>query len=215
MPIAGDSLVRHACIVLLAVCLAVSVAAGGCSSPRKRVSVLPENYEKAGYLCVTGVHLPTGKVVFDCGPEAVVAVLNYFGDDVTVEQVAIKILSPDVLGTASVSLPPYIRGRGFEKKLAKGDLDLLRRNVKNGLPTIVMVNVRPLQDSLGALFTASEVNHFFVVTGYNDRTREVVCEGYDDSKCLIEYDAFNIAWEKCGFFALTVFPKKPAEPAPK
>jgi tetratricopeptide (TPR) repeat protein len=141
--------------------------------------------------------LPTGKVTYDCGPEALTCVLRYYGKDVTVDQITAQIYNPDLGphgGTVSTQLAPLARQLGLAARLAAGTIGRLKARVDRGEPSIIMIRVR------------DDLHHFYVVGGYSDSKQMILCEEYSGLKRAIAYRELNELWEPAGFFLLEVSP---------
>lgn len=127
--------------------------------------------------------LPRGKVTRDCGPEAVAAILAYFGKPSDVDAIERELYDPAIKGTVPPSIPPVVRRRGLSLDLTAGRAFTgLRESIDRGWPAMIMV-------------TARGQYHFFVVIGYNDRLRLIACEDYDSRILLLTFDELDATWK--------------------
>lgn len=197
---------RQSSSLLHLLLLTVILVSTSCSTGQQMVRELPPNPIEQGYILVPNVVLPEGKLRFDCGPEALTAVLNFYGDPISVEETTSAIYSAELRGTLSITLAPFARSRGFEAVVSRGTLQDIESNINAGIPTIIMVDVTSLPNGVISYFLPKGFHHFFLISGYNPSTQEVVCEYYEGKKHLIYYDNLKRAWEKDGFFMLTIRP---------
>ena len=140
------------------------------------------------------VTLPTGKVTYDCGPEALTCVLRYHGKEVSVDEITARIYNPDVQATISPQMAPTARMFGLAANLADGSVGRLKQCVDRAEPPIIMVRVN------------DDLHHFFVVTGYSDTKQMILCEEYDGLKRAIEYGELTDMWQSVAFFMLEIAP---------
>ena len=178
--------------------------AAGCASPH-RIEALKDPRAE-GYVVLDGVRLEAGAKAYDCGPEAVTAILRAAGDrDLTVEQATARLYDEARKGTLSVDLVPFIRERGFRPELVSGaNLATLKELIRSRRPALAMLNVASFPRKVLEAYRPQGLHHFFVVTGFNDRREEVVCEWYGGKKALVAYREFAPAWADDGNFCLVI-----------
>lgn len=138
--------------------------------------------------------LPTGKVTYDCGPEALTCVLRYHGKEVSVDEITSRIYNPDAKATISTQMAPTARLFGLAANLVDGSVGRLKQCIDRAEPPIIMVRVN------------DDLNHFFVVTGYSDSKQMVLVEEYDGLKRAIEYGELGDTWSPVAFFMLELAP---------
>lgn len=165
----------------------------GCAGPWKQLPALPADASAQGYRIVSRpAPLPHGHVQADCGPEALCAVLRYYGRPADVDEVTARLYRRELKGTLSIALAPMAREKGLAAELKYGNLNQLKHAVDSDAPSIIMVEVRQ----------NPKFFHFFVVVGYNDAKLEVVCESYDGGKYLISYETLEASWRAADYFWL-------------
>jgi tetratricopeptide (TPR) repeat protein len=103
-----------------------------------------------------------------------------------VHEISPLVRDPEARGTLPSRLAPLARHRGFKVTLVDGSVSRLRKAVDRGVPPIIMTE------------SGTGDYHFFVVTGYSDAERTIVCEEHQDSKRLIPYEELEALWEKPG-----------------
>jgi Tfp pilus assembly protein PilF len=138
--------------------------------------------------------LPTGKVVYDCGPEALTCVLRYFGKQVDVDEITARIYDPQARATLSTQLAPMARQLGVAARYVDGTIGRIKQCVDRNEPPIIMVRVK------------DDLYHFCVVSGYSDRLEMVLCEEYGGAKRAIGYRELKQLWEPTNYFMLALAP---------
>lgn len=192
---------RPVALAALAACL---LGVPACMLGARRIPEMPREAAQDGYRYLAKVILPEGPIRYDCGPEALAAVLQYEGDNIPLDQVVSAIYSPERKGTHSLDLLLYARKRGYHASLDRGSLSFLKAHVDQQDPVIIMVEMTALATAIRPVVELPAQFHFFVVVGYNDNHKSVVCAGYGLSRYLVGYEDLVRAWEKTDFYALTV-----------
>lgn len=201
--------------------LAVLVCAGASCSPQLIYSLAPVDVKymrvidemPAGadldqWVYVPGIELPKGPVIYDCGPETLTAVFQYWGQPMTIDEVAQETYVVKNKGTLSIDLMLFSRRKGFAAEIRKGTLLGIQKALLKGIPPLIMLDVATLPVYNMKVADPKSKYHFLVVTGYNDTTQEVMCELYEGQKVLIHYRFLRKAWDKTGNFLLLVAPPK-------
>lgn len=122
---------------------------------------------------------------FQCGPASLASVLNYHGISVQPSEVASAIYSKSARGTLTIDMILYSQKQGLKADQYSGSIDDLKNKLKNGYPLIVMSDFG---------FSAIQMNHFMVVTGYNDEG--VVVNSGKSRSVLITYSNFASSWNR-------------------
>jgi tetratricopeptide (TPR) repeat protein len=165
--------------------VAVAALLTGCSGLGSRIDRLPENANRQGYVTVSKpVTVPRSSVESDCGPESVCAVMHYWGKPASVAEISLLIRDPKRPGIYSPDLAALARNKGLRARFLSGTVGRIKTAIDRDVPPIIMVEV------------AASAFHYFVVSGYNDRTAILVCEDYDGSKRLISYEDVEAAWQR-------------------
>ncbi|MEJ2314791.1 MAG: C39 family peptidase [Nitrospirota bacterium] len=130
---------------------------------------------------------------YQCGPAALAGVMNFWGVDVTPEEIAGEKFSGRARGTLNIDLALYARGRGLQARYFAGTLDDIRGAIDAGYPPIVLVD-------LGLWLYRKD--HFMVVVGYSEGGL-IVNSGREEHK-FVPLDDFMRSWERAGSWTLLV-----------
>jgi len=180
-----------------ALLLPLFAALAACSGLGRALDRLPDDPGARGYVVLPRpVTLPKSRLTADCGPESLAAVMDYWGRPADVQEVSRKVRDPRKIGISSADPSLVALLRGLKATYVDGSVGRIKRAIDRGVPPLIMV------ESGGGLF------HFFVVTGYNDREREVVCEDYGAGKRLIGYEELESVWAKPGHYMVEIEPSK-------
>ena len=163
-----------------------------CSSPVGRVVDRPEFDATARLLDLPG--LPRGDSPYDCGPEALSAVMTFLGRSTSVAGVATRVRPDDRRGTLSSDLVLEAQRRGFDAIPLSGSLRAMKSAVDRGRPPILMVRVSPTR------------LHYFVVVGYSNRKQTVACLDYGHRLRLLDYEELEEIWGPTGHEMIQVRP---------
>jgi len=135
-----------------------------------------------------------------CGPAALAAVLQFYGESVTAEDIAKDIYLPDYRGTLNLDLLLYARKRGFDAWAGEGDADTIKRSVAQDRPVICMVR------ESGRL---ADRNHYVVVRGYDSVRGVWLADSGDSKEEARRIDDFERRWRDCSHWMLVVRGKRP------
>jgi ABC-type bacteriocin/lantibiotic exporter with double-glycine peptidase domain len=140
-----------------------------------------------------------------CGPAALAAVLQFYGEKATAEEIAKEIYLPNYHGTLNLDLLLYARARGFDAWAGEGDAERIREAVAQNRPVICMVR------ESGRL---ADRNHFVIIRGYDSARRIWLSDDGDARETPRKMDDFERRWRECSHWMLVVNGKKtPAPPA--
>lgn len=132
---------------------------------------------------------------FQCGPASLAGVMNYWGVNVSLEEIAREIYSPSAKGTLNLDMILYAKRKGMESTYYQGSMEDIKNKIDSGHPLIVMVDL--------GLWIYQQ-NHFMVVIGY-DQNGIVVNSGRERLKYL-PLRNFMKKWEKTQFWTLWITP---------
>lgn len=132
-----------------------------------------------------------------CGPASLASVINYWGGNVTQEEIGAKIYRKELKGSLSLDLLLYAREKGFRAEMIRGDIERLKSEILKGRPVIAFIN-------LG--FRWLPRWHYVVVFGYDDRREELITHSGRERIKRFSYKRFIKMWEKTDYWALIITP---------
>lgn len=130
---------------------------------------------------------------YQCGPATLAMVLNYWGMNITPDDIAKEIFSKAARGTLNIDTVLFAQRKGLTSIQYKGNLDDLKNNIDSGNPVIVLVDYG---------FSLYEKNHFMVIVGYNEHG-VIVNSGRNKEKFINEED-FLKTWGKTNYWTLLI-----------
>lgn len=137
--------------------------------------------------------VPKGKTPYDCGPEALSAVMNYFRVSVDVEDIQAEIYDPKAKGTWSWQLAPFARKKGLFATYYPGTIERVKQAIIKDTPPIIMIKL------------SEGLYHFLVVTGFSESRKEILCRDYDTRNWIIPEETLKDIWIKaCGGYYLEI-----------
>jgi ABC-type bacteriocin/lantibiotic exporter with double-glycine peptidase domain len=125
------------------------------------------------------------QLAYQCGPASLAAVLNYFGEAVSPDQIADEIFRENIRGTVTIDMLLYARKKGFSSRWYSGSPKDIQRSVDEGVPLIVMVD-------LG--FAGISKNHYMVIVGYNPSG--VIVNSGESQEEHLKWEDFLPGWER-------------------
>ncbi len=133
---------------------------------------------------------------FQCGPASLAAVLNFWGIQITPEEIAQEIFSPTARGTLTLDMMGYPLKKGMKVSHYQGSMEDIRAKIDLGHPLIVLVD-------LGLLIYRQ--NHFMVIVGYEDEA--VIAHSGKEPLKRIPLKNFIKTWSKTNFWTLWIRPQ--------
>jgi hypothetical protein len=132
-----------------------------------------------------------------CGPAALASVLGYWGDSVTVEDIANTLALPSLAGALPLDLARFAESRapGTTVLPESGSVAWLREQVAGDQPVVVFLDL-----GIGPL----RRGHFVVVVGYDDDAKQVLLYSGRDPGAAMSYQRFVASWDRAGRWALAV-----------
>jgi len=150
-----------------------------------------------GSLYVEGVPFYPQKE-YQCGPASLAAVLNYFGQAVSPEEIAEAIYLPRLKGSLNMDLFHYATAHGVDARIQEGSLEYLQAHLTRQQPVIAFLN-------LG--FTLFPIGHFLVVVGLDPDQQAVIAYSGTEKDKRIPFREFLSDWEKTQYWSLIITPK--------
>ena len=136
---------------------------------------------------------------YQCGPASLAAVLNYYGQNMSPEEIAEAIYLPRREGTLSLDLWRYAAAQGFDARMQEGSLDKLQAHLSRNQPVIAFLN-------LGLSFFP--IGHFLVVVGLDPEQQAVIAYSGTEKNKRIPYKKFLSDWKKTDYWSLVITPPR-------
>lgn len=134
---------------------------------------------------------------FFCGPTTLAEILNFYGRDVSPEQIAPDLFIPDRKGSLQIEMVSSIRQYGMLAYAERGDLLQLLSLVSDDIPVIVLQNQ-------GVSWLPSW--HYALVIGYDLPEGKIILHTGKTERRLAPMDLFESTWRKGGFWLLAAVP---------
>ena len=134
---------------------------------------------------------------YQCGPASLAGVLNYWGVDISPEEIATEIYSKSARGTLDADMILYAERKNLRVRSYKGNFEIIRVNIDLGNPLVVLVD---------SGFWIYHESHFMVVVGYNEDG--IIANSGKHRLKIIPLKAFLKSWERTKFWTLLVTPKE-------
>jgi tetratricopeptide (TPR) repeat protein len=127
-----------------------------------------------------------------CGPAALAMALNYHGLEVDQLQIADEIWQEG--GTLPIDLYRYTERQDLVPLLFFGNLERLRREIENGYPVVVILNLYNIY------------SHAAVVVGFDDRKGTIVLHDPTRGERLqMTYPSFLSRWSMSNYWAMVTY----------
>lgn len=130
---------------------------------------------------------------YQCGPSSLAGVMNYYGINVSPEEIASEIYSKSARGTLNLEILFYAEKKGLKAERYSGNIDDLRDKIKAGHPLIVLVDYG---------YGPIQANHFMVIVGYNESG--VFANSGREEKKFISFKDFLKIWDRTGNWTLHI-----------
>ena len=130
-----------------------------------------------------------------CGPAAIASVLEYYGEDISQEEIAGKVYTPKLVGALISDMENFARENGYQAETINGNIEALEAEIDEGVPVILLVDKGKWKVS---------VPHYYVVYGYNKGKDVFILHTGDKSAQEIKFDKLDSEWEKMNRLMLIV-----------
>ena len=158
-------------------------------------STLRPGIEERGHY-IAGVHFYRQEEN-SCGPAALASVASFWGQQVDVEQIKVRVYLPELRGTLPMDMERYMREAGFRTSSFSGTLDDLKARVRKNVPVICLLD-------LG--FSLYRRPHYVTVIGFDDMNRAIVAHDGLTANKVIGYDNFLKEWGRAGNWMMVALP---------
>lgn len=134
---------------------------------------------------------------YECGPASLAGVLNYWGINISPEEIAAEIYSKSAKGTLNLDMILYAEAKGLKANHYKGSLEDVRSKIDLGYPILVLVDHG---------FWIYQQNHFMVVIGYDENG--IIANSGRDRLKPIPAKRFLKSRERTKFWTLLITPPR-------
>ena len=132
-----------------------------------------------------------------CGPAALSSLFAFWQSPVTQDKIAEDIFKTELCGVLNIDLEKYAQDAGFWAKGYNTDFEDLKRNLREGIPVIVMEKLHP--------FILNR-NHYTVITGFSDKHMAIIEHTGSRESVIRSYRGFKRNWYAGGGWMLKVMP---------
>ncbi|HSE83813.1 MAG TPA: C39 family peptidase [Thermodesulfobacteriota bacterium] len=163
----------------------------GCS---QKASKYEPGFASDSVKAIEGVPFVKQKNKF-CGPAALASVMRFYGRNVSQEEIADNVYTPQLQGALITDMQYYAQEKGYRAETKNGDINLLMSLIDEGVPPIVLVD-------LGRWVVS--VPHYYVIYGYDlDRDTFLLHTGYQSGR-EIGFHQLDKEWKKMDRLLLIV-----------
>jgi len=132
-----------------------------------------------------------------CGPASMASVMQFYGEDISQDEIAEEIYIPKLNGALISDMENYAKDSGYTTESINGSIEILKSNLDNKHPVILLVDKGKWKIS---------VPHFYVAYGYNGEKGVIILHtGYKQNQ-EISYDKLNQEWGKMNRLMLVITP---------
>ena len=128
-----------------------------------------------------------------CGPASLAGLLNFYGGNLTVDEISEKVYRPNLKGAVSLDLVLFARQKGFTAKWYSGSIDDIIAEVDSDNPVVVMVDHGISRIRQG---------HFMVVVGYNPEG--IIVHSGLNKGIVIPWRRFYHTWDRTNRWVLKI-----------
>ncbi len=133
-----------------------------------------------------------------CGPACVAAVMQYYGRNVSQEEVGREVYDPDTRAAHGADMLLYARNAGFAAYSWNASIEDVKKKLSAGLPVIALQ-----QNS-----QADISGHYRVITGYDEKNDcFAIMDPYYDYIAQLSSAEMKKLWQRMGYWALLIVPR--------
>lgn len=172
----------------LVLCLSITL---GCS--QKELPSEGTRYSGDSYI-IENVPFVKQKDDF-CGPAAMASVSAYYGNNLTQDEIAKKVYTPELKGVLISDIENFARDEGYSVKTENGNLANLKHLIKEDKPVILLVDRGTWKLSLP---------HYYVAYGYSNGGESFIIHSGDKEGVVIKSSKLDSEWEKMNRLMLVI-----------
>lgn len=138
-----------------------------------------------------------------CGPATLAMIINFWGLNITQDEIAEEVYSSVLKGTLSIQMVLYAIKQGFEAEIYNGSLLDIKDKLTLGLPLIVSHRAN----------TGDEIVHYLVILGFDDNKKVIYVHSGEKENQAIDYQTFLERWNLANNLTILVYPKEGRKPS--
>ena len=128
-----------------------------------------------------------------CGPATLAGILSFWGKPTTPQQLRQEMYLAKLHGTLPLDLMLTAQSHGLKTDMLRGTLELLQTELAAGRPVLVMLNMA---------FVSMPVDHYVIVTGWDEERQGVYAHSSGTPNQFIAYKKFARQWEKTDYWTM-------------
>jgi ABC-type bacteriocin/lantibiotic exporter with double-glycine peptidase domain len=128
-----------------------------------------------------------------CGPATLAGVLGYWGKPIEPKQLRQEMYEAKLHGTLPMDLVYAAKTHGLTAETVRGNLQFIQSEIQAGRPVLVVINRG---------YTILPVNHFMIITGFDDGRKGLIVHSGKRANQFMSYRKFLKQWEKTDYWAM-------------
>ena len=137
-----------------------------------------------------------------CGPASLASIINYWGGNVSQEEIGKRIFRKELKGSLSIDMLLYVREKGFNADIIRGDIESVKKEIRENRPVLAFLNVG---------FKWFPRWHYLVIFGYDDLKKTVLTHSGRKEVKTFKYTDFLNKWKDTDYWGLTIMPQDKAQ----
>lgn len=182
-----DKLKLRICVLTLTV---MAVCAGCAQKDFKKTSSATE----PNTISIDGVPFVKQQDDF-CGPAAMASLMQFYGQDISQEEIADKVYTPKLEGALISDMENFAREQGYVVEVSEGSIDQLTSLIDGGTPVITLVDRGVWKVS---------IPHYYVLYGYNSEKDTFLLHSGDKCCEEMEFGKLDGEWERMNRLMLVI-----------
>lgn len=130
-----------------------------------------------------------------CGPAAMASVLEYYGQEISQDEIAEQVYTPKLKGALISDMENFAREQGYSVEASNGNFDTLKAAIDKGSPVILLVDRGTWKVS---------IPHYYVVYGYAEGGQTFLLHSGDEGGREMSFDELDAEWERMNRLMLVV-----------
>jgi ABC-type bacteriocin/lantibiotic exporter with double-glycine peptidase domain len=128
-----------------------------------------------------------------CGPATLAEILGFWGKAANPTLLRKEMYQAKLHGTLPMDLMLAAESHGLKTELVRGDVSQLQSELRAGRPVLAMLNFG---------FSFMPMDHYVVVTGFDENRRGFFVHSAGKENQFLSYKKFRQAWEKTDYWTM-------------